>query len=175
MGKLQSAYAYKAGERVIYKSNGICVIKEIQNKKFADAEREYYVLESFPDARSVWYVPVDSPDLVASMNRLLSAEEIEALLDLSAGADEIWDESYKKRADLFGSVIRSGKREDIYAVFKTLSIRRIEAENSRRKLYVSDERALHSAEKIITDEISFVLKMPKSDVAPYVLGRLGIK
>ena len=134
MGELQSAEAYKAGERVVYKSNGICTITEIQKKKFAGVEREYYVLESISDGHGTWYVPVDSPELVASINRILSTDEIDELIDGSTDSEEIWDDNYKERANLFNSILKSGDRTKILAVYKTLSLRKNSAEKSRQTL-----------------------------------------
>ena len=72
----------KVGEKVLYGAAGACTITEICKKRFGDAEeREYYVLVPIHDSRSTLYVPLDNEKLRAKMKKLLSAEEIEALID----------------------------------------------------------------------------------------------
>jgi len=165
--------AYREGDCVIYKSNGICRINEIQKKSFAGEEHEYYVLQSLFDGHSTWYVPLDSQELVSSMSHILCAEEINALIDSSAGFEDIWEDDYKKRNEKFTDIIKHGDRAEVMSLFKTLSLHKKEAESQRRKLYVSDERVLHSAEKMITEEFSYVLDIPRAQVLTYILNRLG--
>ena len=174
MSETVTPLEYSVGECVVYKSNGICLIKDVQQRKFAGTVRDYYVLEAVFDRHSTWYVPTDSAELVSSMDHLLSVDEIDTLIDrVEREEDDPWDDDYRRRTEAFGAIIKGGDRAKILALLKSLSLRKEEAEKNRRKLYVSDERILHSAEKMITEEFSYVLGIRRDEVASYIISRVG--
>ena len=172
MSKIKGNATYAKGDCVIYKSNGICTVSEIQQKSFAGETRDYYVLRSLFDGHSTWYVPLDSAELVASMSPVLSVDEVNAIIDASADCEDVWIDDFKQRTESFTEIIRGGDRARIMSLYKTLSLRKKEAEEQRRKLYVSDERTLHSAEKMIVEEFAYVLDIPRADVIGYISDRL---
>jgi len=173
MSVRRSAGSFAAGECVVYKNNGICRVTDLQKRKFAGEERDYYVLDSIFDPHSTWYVPVDSPELTSSMSRILSPDEIDLAIAQSLLLGEIWTDGFKERSELYSDVLKSGDRARMIALYRTLCARRDEAEKNRRKLYVSDERALRTAEKMISEEFSYALGIQRSEVAQYIAGKVG--
>lgn len=172
MGSSKGNAAFSKGDCVIYKCNGICRISEIQKRDFAGEKRDYYVLQSLYDGHSTWYVPVDSVELVGAMSRVLSVDEVNSLIDDSRESEDVWEDDFKKRSEKFSGIVRSGDRAQVMSLLKTLSLRKKDAEARRSKLYVSDEKVLHSVEKMITEEFSYVLGIPRGEVMSYIADRL---
>ena len=69
------------GDMVVYGIHGVCRISDIESRKVDRKEVEYYVLipKDQPDAK--FYVPMHNPLAVAKMRKVLTREELVALLD----------------------------------------------------------------------------------------------
>ena len=73
---------FQRGETVLYGSEGVCRIAEIQEMKIGRTKAEYYVLKPVYRESATIYVPVDNPTLVARMKHVLSQQEIDRLLEI---------------------------------------------------------------------------------------------
>lgn len=163
------SYAYKIGDFVMYKNNGICKITDIRPQTFGDgAERIYYVMCSVYDERSVMYVPTDAKDLDLNMRPILTCEEITAIIRESELIPMDWIPDSKKRSEYFESIMTGGNRAEILWLVKLLSIKKREAEETKTKFYAADAKVLAGAERIISEEFAFVLGLKKSEVIPYI-------
>lgn len=163
----------KIGEKVLYGAAGACTITEICKKKFGESgEREYYVLVPIHDTRTTLYVPLDNEALKAKMKKLLTAEEIEALIDSMPREEYVWIENEKARQERFKEILRCGDRREIMTMAKSLYAHRQKVMSMGRKLHMSDERMFKEAEKMLCDEFAVVLNMKPADVMPFIIKRL---
>lgn len=170
-----SKVRFSIGDFVVYKTDGVCRISDIRTENFSgDNERNYFVLSPVGAAGNVTYVPTDLDNLSRFMRRVLSRAEVDEAIDLSKTAECEWIESSKLRAAHFKNILTEGDPVRILWIIKVLSQLKREIEKNRRKMYISDIRALEAAEKAITDEFSFVLDIPKADVMGYILARVGV-
>lgn len=166
----------KVGEKVLYGAAGACTITEICTKKFGDAgEREYYVLVPIHDSRTTLYVPVDNEALKAKMKKLLSAEEIEALIDSMPQEEFVWIADEKARQEKFKETLKSGDRRELMGMAKVLYAHRKKVMSMGRKLHTTDERMFREAEKLLCDEFAVVLGMKPAEVMPFIIRRLDEK
>lgn len=157
------------GEHVVYRNNGIYRICDMRIEKFCGInERTYFVMCSVYDKSSMIFVPTDAKDIVTNMRRILSPSEIDAAISQAESSVNVWVEDVKERAEYFDRLFDSGSCSDILWLYNVLSDHKAETEKNRRKLYASDARILAAAEKIITDEFSFVLGIEKNEVLPYI-------
>lgn len=169
-----SEVRFAIGDFVVYKTDGVCRISDIRIENFSgDNERDYFVLSPVGATGTVTYVPVDLDNLSRFMRCVLSRAEIDEAIDLSKTAECEWIENSKIRAAHFKDILAEGDTVRILWIIKVLSLLKCEIEKNRRKMYISDMRALEAAEKAITDEFSFVLDIPKTDVMEYILRRVG--
>ena len=164
---------HKIGDFVTYRQNGICRIKGIVKQNFpAVGEAEYYELTPVYDEKTVIFVPLGADALTKQMRHILSREEIDEIITIAQNEGTGWIEDTKERAQIFGDILQGGERGKILWVIKVLSLYKKELEENKRKLYASDARLLTTAEKIITEEFSFVLGIKREEVLPYILSKI---
>ena len=164
---------FQVGEKVLYGTAGACTITEICKKSFGDAgEKEYYVLTPIHDGRSTLYVPCANEALRAKMKRLLSGEEIEALIDSMPEEEPQWISDEKKRQEYFKSALKNGDRRELMSIAKALYNHRKYVLSVGRKLHSCDEKVFRETEKMLCDEFAVVLGMKPSEVMPFIIRRL---
>ena len=83
---------FQVNDTVLYGSEGICVIQEIAERTFDRRKQEYYILQPLYGARrSTIFVPTASEKLCARMHKLLSAEEIQEMINKVASQSMVGD------------------------------------------------------------------------------------
>ena len=168
------------GEFVMYKNGTICRVSDICDMDFGGENRTYYVLDTVGQNSSRIYLPVDSPVV---LRHVLGRDEIYGALDEAAreiaAIDEgkssespLWRSDPKERAAAFTSIISGGDRVMILRMISLLAHNRESLAKLRKKLYASDERAYQQGVKLIGEEFSFVLGIPKEDIAEFITSKL---
>ncbi len=166
---------YNIDDVVSYGKNGICRITEIRNMKFDRSdEREYYILSPLRDKNATFFVPIDSPVLISKMRRVMTKEEIDAVLDSAKDKSIDWVEDKKQRNDAFRAIINGGDPHQILLLAHCIYNAKKEKEAAGRKLWACDEALLQSVEKMISEEMSWSLGIPESKVGEYIRKKLGI-
>ena len=89
---------FQRGETVLYGTEGVCRIAEIQEMKIGRTKAEYYVLKPVYRESATIYVPVDNPTLVARMKHVLSQQEIDRLLETVLEGEVPWVEDVNERS-----------------------------------------------------------------------------
>ena len=87
-------------------------VVDIREEAIAGEKRKYYVLRADgAPSSSLTFVPVDNEKLTSQMRRLLSREEIEAIIDEARSRpDEEWIADNRQRSERFKHIIESGDR-----------------------------------------------------------------
>ena len=163
------------GSYVVYGVNGVCRIEERKNMVFADKEREYFVLVPVNSKSSKIFVPTDNEALTSKMKKILSADEIRALIRTLPEQGEIWDDSPINRKERFKSILDSGDREQLMALIRTLYEKKKEREAKGKKLWSFEEYALEAAQKNLHEEFALVLNLKRDEVAQFIAGELQEK
>lgn len=164
---------FAVGDFVNYKQNGICKITDIVEQDFAQmGAKDYYKLSPIHDEKTVIFVPVDSESLNDDMYCILTKEEIDEVISKSLCEEHNWIEDHKERASVYSNILLSKDRAKIISVLLMLMKYKQSVEETKRKMYASDIRILTAAQKIITEEFSFVLGVGKEDVIQYILDRI---
>lgn len=163
---------FDIGEHVIYGANEICRIDDKVNRCFDGVnEKEYLKLVPIYSKGSVFYIPSDN--LEGKVRKLLTREQIYALIDEMPNADTDWCEDKNKRKSKFFSVLHSDNYHQLIAMIRTIYLHR-EIQNSKgKKLHAVDERVMQEAEKLIHHEFSFVLGIDENDVDMFIESRLA--
>ena len=121
--------------------------------------RDYYVLSPVYDTKNTIYVPADNQNLVAKMKRLLTQEEIYAVIDAAQDNKAKWIEDDRARDVRFKEIIEQGDRKEIIGMIAAIFEHKQEAENRGKRLHSADEKLLGRAEKMIHEEIALVLNI----------------
>lgn len=159
---------FKVGDIVKYGVNGICKITDITMKDFCGKETEYYVLQTMTGFASTFFVPTKNATLTSKMQHLLSREEALSVISEIPEAHLEWIENDKERSSAFSTILNSNDRRDILRLSGLLYQKKHELESRGKKLHIADERIMHEAERIIGDELSTVLNIPKSEIPTFI-------
>lgn len=160
------------GTYVLYGKTGVCLVQEQKAIRMGKESSMYYVLSPVSDGRSSVYVPCDNTDLVARMRPLLTHDEINALLTDADEEREPWTDDRNQRGALYRSVMADGDRRRLIRVICCLFRKKHERQEMGKRLSSMDEAALQECMRLIDEEFSMVLGIPRSEVVNYILERI---
>lgn len=161
---------HQVGEKIVYGAEGIMRIVDISDVEVAGCTKKYYVLESVERASAGrTYVPIDNERLTARMRPLLTREEI---LELLHGAKDApgteWSRDNRVRNERFKNIMESGDRARLLAMIRDIYAAGQKRISEGKKNYVSDENAMHRAERLLHSELAEVLSIDEADVPEFI-------
>ncbi|MDO5562010.1 MAG: CarD family transcriptional regulator [Synergistaceae bacterium] len=163
-------HPYKVDDYVVYRRSGVCRIVDIRRENFSSlGEKEYYVMKALCDERSKFYVPADLDVVEHCIRRVLSPDEVKTAIARAESLDDRWDDDSDTRTANFGRILAGGSSAEALWVLKALSLYKKKLKGENKKFYDSDSKLLNEAERIVTEEFSFVLGIKREDVIPYIL------
>ena len=157
------------GTYVLYGKTGVCQVQEYKDVRIGRETCSYYVLAPVSDGRSSVYVPRDNAELVARMRPLLTREEIHTLLAAVDAENQPWLEDRNARTTLYRAVMTEGDRCRLIRVIGCLYRKKHERMELGKRLSMMDESALQECTRLIDEEFSLVLEIPRSEVPNYIL------
>ena len=155
---------FEIGNRIIYGTNGVCVVKEIRNSPFDPADpRQFYVLAPVYDTANLTiYTPVENDRVV--MRCMMTPEEAVRLLELAPGIDMVRVEIEKKRRDIYRTIVQSADPVSYLSLIKTVAYRRAEFRKTRRRLPDLDNDFEHTARNALYGELAQVLGREREEI-----------
>ena len=165
---------YGVGMFVIYRNEGVCEIKGIIKKEFRDKMMEYYVLNPVHNKNAEVLVPKNNVTLVSKMRKVLSKEEIMAIIRQMPQEEVIWIDNEEVRKEKYKAIISEGDRMQLVRLIKTLHLHKEKQKKSGRKLHIADERLLKDAEHMWYDEVAFVLDLSQNEVVSFITQQLAV-
>jgi len=165
----------RVNDVVLYGVDGICHVTGKTTRTLGGSPQEYYVLKPVSQEGSTIYVPADNPALVERMQRILSLDEVMALIRSIPDEETIWIEDDARRRATYREIIAGGDRREIVRVIKTLYERDRALKESHRKMPAADERLMKDAEKRLYDEFAHVLNIEPGQVLPFIFRMIGEK
>ncbi|MBR6709273.1 MAG: CarD family transcriptional regulator [Clostridia bacterium] len=166
---------FKVNDSVLYGTEGVCKISEITTQDFMGTPTEYYVLKPIYSAGSTVFVPVANEMLTAKMRRIMSAEEIYALIRSMPDEELPWIENDIERRERCREIIQVGDRRELVGLIKGLYLHGEHQRERGRKLHAADERFLRDAEKILYEEFAHVLQIKRDEVLPFIMEQIDVK
>lgn len=163
---------FAIGETVIYGHHGVCEITGIQDMEIMDAKRSYYVLRSVFDSSSTYYLPFGDEKVSDKIRKILSVEEIEALIKQMPEEDTIWIENAHERRTLYKQIVVKNDSSEVIRLIRTLHLRQEHLKETGKKLHVADERFFKDAEEALYQEFAFVLDLKPEEVLPFIFQKL---
>lgn len=164
---------YQVGEKIIYGSNGACVIEEIKMIEVprSDELKAYYIIKPvFQECRIS--VPVDTKMF---MRPLITVEAARSLIDGIAmvEAQPHYDSALRRLQEYYEKQISTHDCNDLAAMLIALYRKRDEMLGQKRKFGAIDERYMKRAEELLFGELSVVLELTKADVRQAINAKLG--
>ena len=144
-----------SGNKVIYPSQGPCLIGPVIKKVIDGRPVRFYQLALLDDSGGELFVPVDKVQTIG-IRPLLNRSDIPKLLDLlkePSGADKDW----RQRALDNFKLLTSGSTFDLAKIVKSLT-----DVSEKRALSFRESQTLEKARKLLIGEISEVMGETKS-------------
>ena len=163
---------FQVGDRVIYGTEGVCRIERIESLRVGGHAAPYYVLSPIYREGATVYVPLNNERLTERMKRVLSPQELEALLAAAVRNEPLWLDDPNERKHLYSVVLLGGDRQELLRLVQTLYRRREKLTALGKHLRAADEQALRDAERMVNGEFALVLNIPRHDVPAYIRARL---
>ena len=161
------------GDTVLYGTDGVCRITDIVSRQIGGQDRKFYVLTPLFRRDAVLYLPVDNEKTVSKLRYVLTREQIMDAIRSMPEADCIWIEHVNTRKDTYQGILRSGDAEKMVQLIKTLYEQRRLLTECGKKLRAADEACLKDAERLLYEEFSYVLDIPKGEVLSYIKAQIG--
>lgn len=159
---------YSVGQTVLYGTNGVCSITDITTKRVGKVSMEYYVLKPICSNTSTLFVPTHNEKLVGKIRYVLTADEVNAILQSLPEYGE-WNDNKIQRAELFKSIIAGGDCLELIRLIRLIHNHELVQIAKGKRLHIADERALKEAEKMVCDEVSTALQIDRDSVLELIL------
>ncbi|MDD4296478.1 MAG: CarD family transcriptional regulator [Ruminiclostridium sp.] len=163
---------FSIGDSIIYGSYGVCKIVGIKDMKVGEEVSSYYVLEPVFENNLTFYLPIGNEVIKEKMYHTLTTEEIYALIKAMPDEDTIWIENDNERREKYKQILAGNDHTALVKLIKTLHQRQQELKENGKKLYISDERFLKDAEKVLYDEFAHVLDIKQEEVLPLIFEQI---
>ncbi len=147
--------ALSVGSKVMYPSQGPCLIGAVVDKEVAGNPMSFYRLALLDDSGGELFVPVEKAGDVG-LRPLLNRSEIPKLLAHLMKTSQI-DNDWKQRARENMRLLASGSAFDLAEVVESLT-----ELNERKPLSFRESQVLERAKRLLVCEISEVLGLAKS-------------
>ena len=163
---------FQVGDLVVYGMEGVCRVERTEKLRVGGKLCRYYVLSPVYREGATVYVPAENEELTARMKRILSPEELEALLDGAREDEPLWLDDANERRTLYAKVLLSGDRRALMRLVRTLHLRRTKLVSQGKYLRSGDDQVLRDAERMLNGEFALILNIPQQEVPGYVRTRL---
>ena len=157
--------SFQVDQKVVYPSQGVGVIKSIEQKKFKDAKIPYYVIYLEVTDMTIM-VPTDKASELGIRPTVSRDEALKALELISEDYEPIpsdWKMRYQMNLDL----LKKGSVRDIVAIVRSLYHR-----SKVKELPILERKLYDSAYRLLLDEVSISLRKPKDEVENMIFTRL---
>jgi CarD family transcriptional regulator len=162
---MSKAKGFQVQQKVVYPSQGVGVITDIQEKEFKNEKIPYYKIYLEVTDMTIM-VPVDKAEGLGIRPIVPSKEAQKALELIGEDFEPItsdWKERYNKNLDL----LKKGSVSDIATIVRTLYHR-----SKVKELPILERKLYDSALKLLEDEVAYSLKKPREEVEHMIFTRL---
>ena len=163
---------FQINDVVVYCSQGVCEIAGIDERKIDGISRTYYVLKPKADKGSTFYVPTWNEKALAKMRKVLTKEDVDALIDSMPSQTPTWIANEGERKEAYKNILASGDQAAIISMVQALYFHKKEREADGKRMHMSDEYFMKEAEQLLYNEWQYVLNVDKSGLMTYILNRI---
>lgn len=163
---------FSIGDMVVYGIHGVCRIADIECRSVDQKAIEYYVLEPVNPPVAKFYVPTQNPVAVAKMRKVLTKEDLIALLESHQIRENNWIADENARKDAYRQLITRADCAELIPMIRALYIHKQEQLAAGKKFHLCDENFLKDAQRLICAEVSQVLGIAPEEVGPYIQSKI---
>ena len=165
---------FQVNDVVVYSTQGVCRIVGTEDQRVDGVSRKYFVLKSESDKGATYYVPTWNDKALAKMRKVMTKEDVNALIDAMPHQKPTWIANDNERKETYKRTLTSGDHAAIISMIQAIYLHRQEREAEGKRLHMSDEHFLKEAEHLLHNEWQYVLNMDKEGLMAYIFQRLDI-
>ena len=166
---------FNVNDVIIYGTQGVCQIVDVEEKTVSGMKRNYFVLKPVNDHGPTIFAPTDNAHVLKKMRRLLTKDEIDQLIDSMPEKQSEWIDNDNERKEYFRSIIASGNHVELIKMIKAIYAHKQTREADGKRLHMIDEHFFKDAEQILYNEFQYVLKLQsKDDLMTYIFSRIQL-
>ena len=163
---------FKINDVVVYGSQGVCEIVDIEEKKIDGTSKCYFVLKPIADRGATSYVPTWNEKAWGKMRKVLTKKDIDALIDAMPTKVPTWIANENERKETYKKILASGDQAAIISMVQALFAHKKEREADGKRLHMSDEHFMKDAEQLLYNEWQYVLNVDKVGLMDYIFRRI---
>lgn len=150
---------YHVGEKVVYGSEGACIIEAIEERDYGQECKEYYKLIPIYHQRSTIYVPVQNKQK-GRLRKLMSKASIEELMEQTLILPTTWIDDNKQRQQHTLEILKSGEMAKVLNLIKTML-----SHQQEKMLNSRDKEMLQKAQRLVFSEMAAVYEQDYDVIA----------
>jgi len=162
---MDKSRSFAVGQKVVYPSQGVGIIKAIEQRKFNDAEMPYYVVYIEASDMTIM-TPIEKAEELG-IRATVSKEDAMGALALMSEKFEPNPSDWKLRYQMNLDLLKKGSIQDIAKIVRSLYNR-----SKVKELPILEKKLYDSAQALLEDELSISLNKSKKDVAEVIHERL---
>ena len=159
---------FQIDQRIVYPSQGVGIIKSIEEKPFKDGKLLYYIVYIEVSDMTIM-VPV-AKAVELGIRPIVPKDEALKALELISEDYEPIPSDWKLRYQMNMDLLKKGSIMDIAVIVRSLYHR-----SKIKELPILERKLYDSALKLLEDEISCSLRKPKEEVENIIFTRLESK
>ena len=163
---------FKVNDVVVYGTQGVCEIVGIDEQKIDGVIRTYFVLKPKDDRGATCYVPTWNEKALAKMRKVMTKQDVDALIDSMPSKSPIWIANEKDRKEAYKNILTSRDQAAIISMVQALFSHKKEREAEGKRMHISDEHFLKDAELLLYSEWQYVLNVDKAGLMAYIFERI---
>jgi len=156
---------FQVDQKVVYPSQGVGIIKSIEEKLFKEQQILYYTIYLEVSDMTIM-VPVDNAESLG-IRPIVAKDEALKALDLMGEDYEPIPSDWKLRYQMNLDLLKKGSVMDIASIVRSLYHR-----SKVKELPILERKLYDSALKLFEDEISYSLRKPKDEIETMIFSRL---
>ncbi|MBU6135323.1 MULTISPECIES: CarD family transcriptional regulator [Clostridium] len=157
---------FKINDYVVYGSNGVCKVTDIEQVTLRNEELEYYILSPVYNEKMTIKTPVNNQKIL--MRELMTKAEIVNLLKEISKNETVEIEDSRRRVEEYKAIIKRGNAEELIKVINSIKLEKDEKISIGKKLNKTDEDIMISASKQLYQEMAIVLEIDVDEVQDYI-------
>ena len=163
---------FKINDVVVYGSQGVCEIVDIEENKIDGTSKCYFVLKPKADRGATFYVPTWNEKAWGKMRKVMTKKDIDALIDSMPTKVPTWIANENERKETYKKILASGDQAAIISIVQALFAHKKERETEGKRLHMSDEHFMKDAEQLLYNEWQYVLNVDKAGLMDYIFRRI---
>ena len=162
---MSKAKSFQVDQKIVYPSQGVGIVKSIEQKKFNGAKIPYYVIYIEASDMTIM-VPVDKAAELG-IRSTVSRDEANKALELIGHNFEPIPSDWKLRYQMNLDLLKKGSIRDIASIVRSLYHR-----SKVKELPILEKKLYDSAQRLLEDELSISLRKSKKEVEDMIHERL---